>query len=84
VFLVYAWITLVVFLFVIFLLVYHSYLIYYNKTTIENIKEDKESVYNRCLGRHSTYPASYSIDAYNLGGIQNIQQVSSSIVTFEY
>jgi hypothetical protein len=84
VFLIYAWINLVVFLFVIFLLVYHSYLIYYNKTTIENIKEDKESVYNRCLGRHSTYPAPYSIDAYNLGGIQNIRQVSSSLVIAEY
>lgn len=61
-----------------FILFYHTYLMLYNKTTIENIREGDESCYNWCLHRYSSIPLIYDVKDYNLGYRLNFIQVMGS------
>ncbi len=82
VFVIYGGIVLLIISTGTFVLVYHTYLISYNKTTIENIREADKSCYNRCLNRRPSHTPLYDPALYDIGLSRNWKSVMGSSYFF--
>lgn len=84
IFIIFAGVFSLILFSVIFLWTYHTYLILYNKTTIENIREGDASCYNRLSSRKTRFPLSYSLEPFDFGKLENWKMASHLLWAEEY